>query len=544
MKTIITLLVIPVIGFAQGTYIPLGNELYHSIDRLEIKSGKLYDSFHSTIKPIRKDIIKNLYESNIETFKPLSKQDDFNLSKTTDKKSNKPVLKSFYKYQKDFYSVFINEFELHVNPVLNFQYVRELDVDEHKYTNTRGIETSGVISRKVGFYAFVTDNQHKFPSYISDRIINEEAVPGEGYYKEFKEGKGFDYFTARGYFNFNIIKNISLQFGHDKNFWGNGYRSLVLSDYSHSYLFLKLNTNVWRLNYQNLFTELTSDYSRTGDRLLDKKYGVFHHISVNVTKHINIGLFETVIFGRNDTTQPQQFELNYLNPVIFYRSVEQQLGSPDNASMGGDVKINMFKHISLYGQFLLDDFYVQEFKKKSGWYGNKYGWQTGIKYIDFFGVNNLDIQFEINTMRPYVYSHINTDRNYTHYNQPLAHPLGANFKEYLGIIRYQPFAKLTIDTKIISAKKGDDTDSTNWGGNIFNTDYKSIQLYNNKVLQGITTSLNIMELFISYQWKPGIYFDLLYQFRKYDSQINLMDTETQFIIIGFRMNITRKHFYF
>lgn len=27
--------------------------------------------------------------------------------------------------------------------------------------------------------------------------------------------------------------------------------------------------------------------------------------------------------------------------------------------------------------------------------------------------------------------------NYVHYSQPLAHPLGANFREGIGIVRYQ-----------------------------------------------------------------------------------------------------------
>ena len=44
---------------------------------------------------------------------------------------------------------------------------------------------------------------------------------------------------------------------------------------------------------------------------------------------INIGLFESIVFSR-----PNHFELQYLNPVIFYRTVEQMVGSPDNAMIG------------------------------------------------------------------------------------------------------------------------------------------------------------------------------------------------------------------
>jgi hypothetical protein len=45
-----------------------------------------------------------------------------------------------------------------------------------------------------------------------------------------------------------------------------------LSDFGANYLFLKLNTNVWKFNYQNIFAELTKFYPRGGDGLLTKKY--------------------------------------------------------------------------------------------------------------------------------------------------------------------------------------------------------------------------------------------------------------------------------
>lgn len=529
---------------AQNIFIPLGSDIYHAIDRLEIKSGNINYSWHTSVKPISQSTIKDFYEVNVSSLQAISQKDNFILSKALDNKSDKPLLRHFYIYQKDFYSVFKEDFELHINPVISFQYGLEKDYDDRLYINTKGVEISTMISKKIGLYTLVTENQVKVPSYVYSKVIKESAVPGEGYYKEFKNGKGFDFFTARGYLTVPVIKNITLQFGHDKNFWGNGYRSLVLSDVGANYLFLKINTHVWKINYQNLFTEFVAEYDKLGDRLLKKKYGVFHHLSTNISKHINIGLFETVIFGRNDTTQPQQFELNYLNPVIFYRSVEQSIGSPDNSSMGADIKINILKHISLYGQLLIDDLNFQEFKDKTGWYGNKYGWQAGLKYVDFFGAKNLDIQIEKNTVMPYTYTHMSTDRNYVHYNQALAHPLGANFKEYLGIISYQPISNLFIDAKFIYVQAGTDTGSLNLGSNILNTDINSVQRYGNKPLQGIKTDLKAFEFLVSYQWKPNVYIDLVYQLRKYNSEVTTLDSESHFAALGLRMNIARRKFDF
>jgi hypothetical protein len=77
-------------------------------------------------------------------------------------------------------------------------------------------------------------------------------------------------------------------------------------------LFLKLNTKIWKFNYQNLFMELMPQFKKSGDTLIDRKYAAMHHLSMNVTKWLNIGVFEGVIFGRKN-----RFDLQYLNPSFF-----------------------------------------------------------------------------------------------------------------------------------------------------------------------------------------------------------------------------------
>lgn len=130
-----------------------------------------------------------------------------------------------------------------------------------------------------------------------------------------------------------------MQFGHDRHFVGNGYRSLILSDFSSNYTFLKINTKVWRFNYTNLYAQLVGDVFYRNEKL-PKKFLAFHHLSLNLTKNINIGMFESVVFGRADVSGNNTFDINYLNPIIFYRSAEIQMGSQDNALLGADFKIN------------------------------------------------------------------------------------------------------------------------------------------------------------------------------------------------------------
>jgi hypothetical protein len=68
-------------------------------------------------------------------------------------------------------------------------------------------------------------------------------------------------FQARGYVNINALNYFNITFGHDKNFIGNGYRSMFLSDNSAPYLFLKLNTHIWRNQLpEYLSVELVNQY--------------------------------------------------------------------------------------------------------------------------------------------------------------------------------------------------------------------------------------------------------------------------------------------
>ncbi len=180
--------------------------------------------------------------------------------------------------------------------------------------------------------------------------------------------------------------------------------------------------------------ELISQYARITDYQYPKKYAVVHHLSYNAAKWLNLGLYENVVFSRAD-----YFDFSYLNPVIFLVSAQQQNGSPDKTTAGIDFKANIGHSTQFYGQLVINEFVFSQILHYSrGWWGNKQGLQLGFKYIDIFNVKNLDLQIETNLVRPYTYSHNDTVSNYSHYNQPLAHPLGSNFSEFIVIARYQP----------------------------------------------------------------------------------------------------------
>ena len=84
----------------------------------------------------------------------------------------------------------------------------------------------------------------------------------------------------------------------------------------------------------------------------------------------------------------------------------------------------------------LDEFSLTDLRQDNGFWANKYGYQLGFKMFDAFKIESLTLQTEYNLVRPYTYAHHNPEQNYAHYNQPLAHPLGANFSEMLFLANY------------------------------------------------------------------------------------------------------------
>ncbi|MDP2175771.1 MAG: hypothetical protein Q8K70_07675 [Bacteroidota bacterium] len=454
----------------------------------------------------------------------------------------KAFSKNFYLYRSAFYAQVEKDYVIVINPVLNFQGGKEQQTAKTLFQNTRGAEIWGNIGgaeRGVGFYSLFTENQLLMPNPYRFFPDSLNFVPSELFFKNFKKQGAVDFFQARAYFTFSAVKNyIKFQFGHDRHKIGNGYRSLILSDFAPQYLFFKINTDVKRLHYQNLFTQFSDNGQILGNTLFGKKYGAFHRLSFDVAKNFKIGVNEMVIFDRQDSTQKNQFDLNYLNPVIFYRAVESNLGSRDNSLMALDFEWQIKNKYVVYGQFLLDEFNLKFLKSEPNWWANKYAYQIGGRAFNLFGLENLDVLAEYNRCRPYTYSHYRTTQSYSHFNQPLAHPLGANFSETIFEIKYRPAYKWFISSVNLISTSGRDSSlmGKNYGGNVLR-DYSSRATeFNSQMYMGQKTPMFISELMVSYMLKHNLMLDLRVNYRKQSNSDNM------FLTLGMRLNTSIKKF--
>lgn len=112
-----------------------------------------------------------------------------------------------------------------------------------------------------------------------------------------------------------------------------------------------------------------------------RKYTSMHYLDLNIGKRASIGVFESVVW-HNDTMGQRGFDIGYMNPFIFFRPVEFSIGSPDNVLMGFNAKYKITNKTTAYAQLLLDEFLIKEVRAGKGWWGNKQGWQIGIKSFD------------------------------------------------------------------------------------------------------------------------------------------------------------------
>ncbi len=567
--------------FSQSVFLPSNHHWHEFIQRMEIKNGESSGQFHEMIKPLpakamieflektdsssgqltRTDhsIIQNIIQQNIEWTKKTSDSSDISLPW------------NLYETPSDFYRKISEDFFVVINPVIDLKYGREEGSDVWNYQNTRGIELRGMINNKVGFYSFVTDNQARFPVYVNKKINDQQgAIPGEGWNIPFGD-RGYDFFSARAYIAFQATKNIGVQFGQDRNFLGSGKRSLLLSDYSQNYLFLKVNTIAGKFHFQNLFARLVDFPLRTyGGRMFDPKYMAAHTLSIKISPQFEIGFFENVVFGRSDTLSKRNFDVHYLNPLIFYRAAEHHTGDPDKIAIGTTWRWITPWKMALYGQVYIDDFHVGDIRNdidsllvRTGLrnerkfdnyasFRNKFGLQAGMQFADFMRIKNLDLRLEANRVRPFAYSHYATDgsearpaASYSHYSQALAHPLGANFGEFILQTTWRPNADLLFQAHLFWAQQGMDEEDINYGQNIFR-DYTTRQTdYGHIFLQGIPRYWMMTDISASWQIRPDVWLDASYTLRNERNEFDqTVDENSGMFFLGIRVNAVKRNHWF
>ncbi len=530
----------------QQAQIPLEHDYINRIDRILSRPGT---NFHSSVKPYLENEVLNAipYESWAEMGIP-----DYNENFATQKDSIGYVLLkkghegfSLGSKRGDLLQIQKGKFYLGINPIVDFSVGYDLKAKKTYIGSQYGVHVNSHAGKKVSFGFAYRGLSEKNADYIFDLTEKRGVMPGFG--KVNWDGSTIQTNDFSGYISYSPAQYINIQAGYGKHFWGDGYRSLFISDYAPSYPYLALHANFWKVKYTYLFNIMRDGSINNFDGSTFKtKYGAFHNLSIDVAKWFEFTFFEGVVWEHSDSTGTRGVELNYLNPVVFMRPIEFAIGSPDNIIMGLNLKFKVSKSTNIYTQFLLDDLDIKQARLGKGFYRNKLGMQVGIKSFDLFKIPYFDFQTEFNLVRPYVYAHKITAQNYTHKNMPLAHPLGANFMEVLAILRYEKNNFYT-SAKIQFAKQGRDSEDVEHSGyDIYRSDFEIDggvleHAFNKSLLQGAKTNILNTEIRAGYRLNPRINLsaELIFNYRKLSSDI--AEESNAFIGFGIRSNLFNRY---
>ena len=372
-----------------------------------------------------------------------------------------------------------------VDPIVDLEVGHDFEVDSIRFKtwNTRGLRVQAKFMDKIGFttsfyenQAFVLDYQETYfrnhgefipsPAFVQYSQQNA-VVPGYARTKSFKS-TGFDFAFAEGQVSYVPNQFFNLQFGNGSQFIGNGYRSLLLSDFSTNYPFLKLETTLFngRLQYSARYAVLQNlyriAYKTTPEATYERKLGTFHYLDFAVTKNLNIGLFEGAVWKRTDSLGTHEPDWLFVNPIIAMNSfIKSDNDNEYNSILGLNISYQLKQNL-FYGQLVFDN--------------NTIGaYQIGLKSYNLI-VPKLDFQAEYNHANQNTYMASKKRYNYSHYNLPLAHPYGAGFDELIFRISYQ-YKRFFVENKTIYSARYEN-DTLNFGTDILQANSTvAIQFY-------------------------------------------------------------------
>ena len=409
------------------------------------------------------------------------------------------------------YSLFFKnkkETQLFIRPLVDLSVIsQELNNDQPKGAGI-GAELKFKRKKWNAGISFLRNNQ-QYVGYQSRFIVKNKVVPGMGVSSGINKSYVRNNYTS-GFLNFKANKFFNFEAGYGRNFIGDGYRSLLLADAASASPYLKIQTKFWKIQYTNLFSSHRNIFQVEGkNNLYQKKYTATHYLDWRATKWLSIGLFETIIWGAEEGGYTRGFDPNYANPFIFYRPVEFSVGSSDNVLVGANLKLTIGKNHVLYSQLLFDEFLLAELRAdvvqwrnpndsiRSGWWANKYGIQMGWTSFDLFKIRGLQTRVEFNVVRPFTYAHGNTTQAYSHDNLSLAHPLGANFYEFVSRVNYE-VDRWNFALNYHQNKQGQSNFGENFGENLQFSNTSREAEYENEVTQGQQVIVKYLEASVSY----------------------------------------------
>jgi hypothetical protein len=334
-----------------------------------------------------------------------------------------------------------------------------------------GGEIRGSLFENIGFGVKTTNG-----SFLGSRSLAQDYSSLKYNYKfnqENEDNSGDNYFDeTAAYLTFQSDFS-EIKIGNDRNFIGHGPNKVIFGDESPRMDYISLKLTYKSMNFSFYHGKLLGSYSFSYDSLqggineLADKYIGYHRLGFNISRHLNFGMGEMVVYANRN------IDLSYLNPLSFYKSAEHANQDRDNTFLFFDFQNNTVKGLKFYSTIMIDD--IDFSKIGTGWYGNKSILSFGILSNLLYPYIPVDMEIQYLKIDPYVYTHRITDNNFTNLGYNLASDLMPNSSNSNFILYYRPHHRVNMKIGFKYSIHG---------ANILNNDGELVKNYGGDISQG------------------------------------------------------------
>lgn len=373
---------------------------------------------------------------------------------------------------RDFFSQTTGGWSVFVNPLYNFS----LDI----YEQGLGVESGTVTKSTSGVDLWGDAGCFSFSSRFSDTMIrgDVECLDPEDYpYRIQRAGisyphlenpsRSFDFDQTEASITYRSSL-VGISFGKGRIKWGNGGSgSLGLSGNAPAFTNLQVKFTFGMFELMALqgklvqqppvvLSEDSIDAGSVVERLADKWIAA-HRLQINASRFLSLGLYEMIIYGG------RSLDPDYLNPLLFLRSVEHYAQDRDNAIMGLDITLYPIRNLKLFGELLIDDLTTS--RLGTGFFGNKLAFMAGASLEDIGGIANLRLNTEYTRIEPYTYSHKYEINTAQHYGINLGYPQQPNSDTWQVTASCKLMRNIDLELSFQSTRHGTNPgDTVNVGG--------------------------------------------------------------------------------
>ncbi len=424
---------------AQVVFVPLNNNVYNFLEKLEIRglTGRTY----LDMKPLpRKEILQYLMRAfDSPKYKNLPQHEKQKLLRYLKEFSYE---NRFVKYNSELMEIIeqglsliakkkVSLFEdteqekwkplhfpykflyknslLRFNPTLSLKYSYNSSDSSYfgeDYTRlTAGGRIFGYLGNNIGFGFRAVNNRVEGNEYDLKKIDSAEQGVGS----LVTRGKYYDEIDA--YISFSS-KYVDLIFGKFSNLWGAGETgSISISNRAPSYPQIMLRTKFsdWlKFTYfhgwlesneldDSLSYEIVCGNETFERKFYKSKYVAAHRLDISPYKNLKIGLSEMLYYGETDP------KIIYLIPIMFFWSAQHQTNDQDNEEIGIDIEWIPTDFCKLYGSMIIDDIRLTKIFSEDESL-NYLGYQLGTYLLEPY-ISKLDFRIEYTHINPWVYTH-------------------------------------------------------------------------------------------------------------------------------------------